>query len=266
MRKSKDGRLSSLTRERVSMTRKERSSYERVRDEAGESSGTSVLEHEPDIRGQSLERPRVFAEAKERISIAQELKKKGKKAKGTDDLKKEIEMDEHKIPLDELCARLGTSLEHGMNSMAAAERQEQEGKNMLTPATGTPWWVLFAIQLFGGFSALLWTGAILSFIGYGLNPDSEENLYLGIVLVVVVTLTGCFAYYQESKAGAVMKGWQKMAPGVATVVRDGETLKMSAEELVRGDLVEVRGGDRMPADIRVIAASGFKVCACANTH
>ncbi len=130
---------------------------------------------------------------------------------------------------------------------------------MLTPAKGTPWYVLLAIQMFGGFSALLWAGAILSFIGYGLTPDSQENLYLGIVLVVVVTLTGFFAYYQESKAGAVMKGWQKMAPGVATVIRDGETLKMNAEDLVRGDIVEVRGGDRMPADIRVISASGFKV-------
>ena len=35
---------------------------------------------------------------------------------------------------------------------------------------------------------------------------------------------------------------------------------MHAEELVVGDLVEVKFGDRVPADIRIVMASGFKVC------
>ena len=45
----------------------------------------------------------------------------------------------------------------------------------------------------------------------------------------------------------------------AIVIRDGEKLNVHAEELVVGDIIEVKFGDRIPADIRVIDAHGFKV-------
>ena len=47
----------------------------------------------------------------------------------------------------------------------------------------------------------------------------------------------------------------------AIVVRGGEKLNVNAEQLVVGDLVEVKFGDRVPADIRILAAHGFKVTA-----
>ena len=46
----------------------------------------------------------------------------------------------------------------------------------------------------------------------------------------------------------------------ATVIRDGNKLSVHAEELVVGDLIEVKQGDRVPADIRIISAHEFKVC------
>lgn len=45
----------------------------------------------------------------------------------------------------------------------------------------------------------------------------------------------------------------------ALVVRDGEKKHINAEEVVVGDLVEVKGGDRIPADLRIISAHGCKV-------
>ena len=45
----------------------------------------------------------------------------------------------------------------------------------------------------------------------------------------------------------------------ALAIRNGEKRNLKAEELVVGDLVEVKFGDRVPADIRVIKAQGFKV-------
>ena len=45
----------------------------------------------------------------------------------------------------------------------------------------------------------------------------------------------------------------------ATVVREGEKLTLRAEDLVLGDVVEVKFGDRIPADIRIIESRGFKV-------
>ena len=43
------------------------------------------------------------------------------------------------------------------------------------------------------------------------------------------------------------------------MIRDGEKAQLNAAEIVVGDLVEIKGGDRVPADIRVIAAQGCKV-------
>jgi len=45
----------------------------------------------------------------------------------------------------------------------------------------------------------------------------------------------------------------------AIVVRNGEKLNVPAEQLVAGDVVEVKFGDRVPADIRILSAHGFKV-------
>lgn len=45
----------------------------------------------------------------------------------------------------------------------------------------------------------------------------------------------------------------------ALVIRDAEKKEMPADQLVVGDIVEIKGGDRIPADIRLIATQGCKV-------
>lgn len=60
-----------------------------------------------------------------------------------------------------------------------------------------------------------------------------------------------------------------MVPQFATVIREGEKLTLRAEDLVLGDVVEVKFGDRIPADIRIIEARNFKVrthCQSARAH
>lgn len=52
----------------------------------------------------------------------------------------------------------------------------------------------------------------------------------------------------------------------ALVIREGEKVQINAEEVVAGDLIEVKGGDRIPADIRVVSAHGCKVHLHKYTH
>jgi sodium/potassium-transporting ATPase subunit alpha len=196
-------------------------------------------------------------------------KKKGKKTKkekkdDLDHLKKEVEMDEHKIPLPELAARLQTNFETGLTTQRAREVLERDGPNQLSPPKTIPEWVKFCKQLFGGFSILLWIGAILCFVAYSILASTEEhppgdNLYLGIVLTAVVVITGCFSYYQEAKSSRIMESFKNLIPQFAIVIRNGEKLNINAEQLVAGDIVEVKFGDRVPADIRILSAHGFKV-------
>ena len=78
-----------------------------------------------------------------------------------DELKKELEIDYHQIPLSALCQRLGTNLETGLTEAQAKANLERDGPNALTPPPTTPEWVKFCQNLFGGFAMLLWLGAIL---------------------------------------------------------------------------------------------------------
>ncbi|KAH7932189.1 sodium/potassium-transporting ATPase subunit alpha isoform X2 [Rhipicephalus sanguineus] len=193
-------------------------------------------------------------------------RKIGKKEKeqNLDDLKQEVSMDEHKIPIEELYARLGTNPATGLTSQQAREVFERDGPNSLTPPKKTPEWVKFCKNLFGGFSLLLWIGAVLCFIAYSIQAGTfeeppDDNLYLGAVLAIVVIVTGCFSYYQEARSSKIMESFKNMVPQYAIVIRDGQKLHLPAEEVVVGDGCEVKGGDRIPADIRVIQAQGFKV-------
>uniref|UniRef100_A0A1W7RAY1 Sodium/potassium-transporting ATPase subunit alpha n=1 Tax=Hadrurus spadix TaxID=141984 RepID=A0A1W7RAY1_9SCOR len=190
---------------------------------------------------------------------------KGKKAKpDMEDLKQEVSMDEHKIPIEELYLRLGTNPETGLTAQQAKEVFARDGPNSLTPPKKIPEWVKFCKNLFGGFALLLWIGAVLCFIAYSIQAGTfeeapDDNLYLGIVLAAVVIVTGCFSYYQEARSSKIMESFKNMVPQYATVLRDNQKFTLPAEEVVAGDIVEVKGGDRIPADIRVISAHGFKV-------
>uniref|UniRef100_A0A8C9TDP9 Sodium/potassium-transporting ATPase subunit alpha-1 n=1 Tax=Scleropages formosus TaxID=113540 RepID=A0A8C9TDP9_SCLFO len=93
-----------------------------------------------------------------------------------------------------------------------------------------------------------------------LNPlRLSIQLYLGVVLSAVVIITGCFSYYQEAKSSKIMDSFKNLVPQQALVIRDGEKKSINAEDVVVGDLVEVKGGDRIPADLRIISAHGCKV-------
>jgi len=205
-----------------------------------------------------------FSEVPQKDVGAKKMGKKGKKKMDLENLKREVEMDEHKIPLDALAQRLGTNMSTGLTTQRAKEVLERDGRNELTPPKTTPEWVKFCKQLFGGFSILLWIGAILCYLAYAIQAGSYDdvpgdNLYLGIVLTAVVLVTGIFSYYQEAKSSKIMESFKSMVPQFALAIRNGEKVNLHAEELVVGDVVEVKFGDRVPADIRVIYASGFKV-------
>merc|ERR1711953_196245 len=186
----------------------------------------------------------------------------GKKEK--EDLTKEVEMTEHQISIGELCKMYNTSADNGMTTAAAEERLKRDGFNELTPPKTTPEWIKFCKNLFGGFSTLLWVGAILCFIAYSIETISnddpvEDNLYLGIVLSTVVIVTGCFQYFQEAKSSKIMESFKNMVPQQALVIRDGEKKTVVAREICLGDIIEVKGGDKIPADIRVLQSNGMKV-------
>jgi len=179
------------------------------------------------------------------------------KGKDFDNLKQELELDVHKVQQEELFRRFNTHRENGLSASQAKANFEKHGPNELTPPPTTPEWIKFCKCLFSGFAMLLWFGAILCFIAYGIQASAyeeppDDNLYLGIVLSMVVTVTGIFSYYQESKSAKIMESFKNLVPQFAKVRRDGRKMEIEAKELTLGDIVDVQFGDRIPADIRVL--------------
>merc|ERR1719266_1489324 len=190
---------------------------------------------------------------------------KKKDASEMQNLKKELELDVHKVEKEELFKRWGvTDPTRGLSASQAKANLEKHGPNELTPPPTTPEWIKFCKCLFGGFAMLLWIGAILCFIAYSIQASAfeeppDDNLYLGIVLTAVVVVTGIFSYYQESKSAKIMESFKNLVPQFALALRDGEKVEIKAEQLTLGDIIYVKFGDRVPADIRVTEAMGFKV-------
>merc|ERR1712045_33140 len=190
--------------------------------------------------------------------------KKKKDEEGMDNLKKELELDVHVVEPEVLCKRFTTDLETGLTEQQVKANQAEYGLNALTPPKTTPEWIKFCKCLFSGFAMLLWVGAILCFVAYTIQATNyeeppDDNLYLGIVLTTVVVVTGVFSYYQESKSAKIMESFKNLVPQYAVVVRDNKKFDIKAEELSLGDIIEVNFGDRVPADMRVLEATNFKV-------
>ncbi|VDN06622.1 unnamed protein product [Thelazia callipaeda] len=162
------------------------------------------------------------------------------------------------MDLNDTCAQ-------GHTQERADELLKEFGYNVLTPPKKKSQLLALMKSLFGGFNFLLWLGSfasVTSFIIENVEQSGNvalDNLYMGIVLVVVVVITGLFSYYQEHKSSRIMESFAKLAPPTTMVIRDGVARKIDASMIVPGDIIQIRAGDRIPADARVISSSGFKV-------
>ena len=111
------------------------------------------------------------------------------------DLKKELELDVHKVSKEELYKRWGVKdPNNGLTQSQAEANIAEFGPNALTPPPTTPEWIKFCQNLFGGFAMLLWIGAILCFVAYTIQASAfeeppDDNLYLGMVCHI------CFKYF-----------------------------------------------------------------------
>lgn len=84
-------------------------------------------------------------------------------------------------------------------------------------------------------------------------------MFLGIVLWLVVIISGSLNYHQTRKSSRAMSAFGNLVPPRSVVIRDGRFQTIPAADLVPGDLLRVKGGDKIPADMRLIQCNGLKV-------
>ena len=184
-------------------------------------------------------------------------------------------LDWHKISTEEALTRLAVSPKTGLDKPQAHRRLQQHGKNVITPPKSNLLrkvlgWVI------GGFGTLLLFASIVCFIAWyikfilyfiytltGLTPyrkplgepPEAANLALAVVLLIVILIQAVFNAWQDFSTSRVMASIKGMLPSDVLVLRDGGQTKVSAKELVPGDLVTISLGEKVPADLKLIEVS-----------
>ncbi|KAF1808571.1 Na/K ATPase alpha 1 subunit [Eremomyces bilateralis CBS 781.70] len=173
------------------------------------------------------------------------------------DVEHEIALLEwHILPVEDVLSRLSVSAKQGLSTDQVARKQSEFGPNSLTPPPSR-WFIKTLGYLYGGFGSVLFVAAILVFIAWKPlgQPPAIANLALAIVLAVVWVIQAGFAFYQDWSSSRVMSSILTMLPDDCIVLRDGTKVEVSATQLVPGDILYVRIGDKLPADVRFLEAS-----------
>ena len=157
----------------------------------------------------------------------------------------------HSQPVDEVVSSLEVDPERGLGSDEAGKRLEELGRNKL-PEAPKPNVVLRFLSHFNDVLIYVLLGAAVITAVMGHWVDTAV-----IALVAVVNAT--IGFVQEGRAEKALDGLSDMLSPEATVRRDGSWTEIDAEEVVPGDVVRLRSGDQVPADVRLVEASSLRV-------
>ncbi|MER7548248.1 HAD-IC family P-type ATPase [Spirillospora sp. NPDC127506] len=157
----------------------------------------------------------------------------------------------YRRPAEDVVRDLGGDASRGLTSAEAAARLERDGPNALPAARGRGPLLRFLLQFHSPLIYVLLAAALITWL---LGERVDSLVILGVVLVNAVV-----GFVQESRAERALTALAAMARTTAVVVRDGVRAVVPAAELVRGDLVVLEAGDKVPADLRLLRTDELAV-------
>ena len=163
------------------------------------------------------------------------------------------ELDWHTISVEEIFQRLSTTPNQGLSSEQIDRKIKEYGKNVLSPPETYRTKQIFG-YCFKGFGSILLTGAILCFVAWKPlgQPPAVSNLALAIVLVAVFFIQAAFNAWQDWSSSRVMASIMNMLPESSTIIRGGQHETVLAPDIVPGDVLHIKAGNKLPADVRFV--------------
>lgn len=150
------------------------------------------------------------------------------------------------LTVPETANDLDTSVDRGLTSAQVSELQQRYGTNELEVGGSVAWYKIFGKQLFNAMILVLMFAMGLSF---GIKDYIE-----GGVLVAVIILNVSIGFWQEYRAERRMDALRALSSPSAMVLRNGKTQVIPNPEVVPGDIVLLKMGDTVPADMRLFEA------------
>ncbi|KAL4928854.1 cation-translocating P-type ATPase [Aspergillus undulatus] len=154
------------------------------------------------------------------------------------------------LPYEVVLKELGTRINEGLTKDQAAGRLQQYGLNKLDEGEGVSVIKILVRQVANAMMLVLILAMAVSF---GIQSWIE-----GGVIAAVIVLNIVVGFFQEYAAEKTMESLHSLSSPTGTVSRDGETFSVPSTDIVPGDMVELRTGDTIPADIRLVEAVNFE--------
>jgi len=157
----------------------------------------------------------------------------------------------HALPEHQVVLLLETHPERGLSEREARSRLEQMGANVLPPPRRRgP--VVRVLRHF--HHPLVYVLLVAVALSVALQEWIEAAVIAAVVLVNVVV-----GFLQEERAEKALSALMAMTRTQATVVRDGERVRIDSTELVPGDVVTLEAGDKVPADMRMLRVRDLSI-------
>lgn len=162
----------------------------------------------------------------------------------------------HTQSVDSVVESFGSS-PGGLTAEAASLRLDAYGPNELQTLDRTSAWHTLTSQFKNVLVLILLAATLLS----GLLGHSLEALVIAVIVLFAVLL----GFVQEYRAERALEALRRMAAPLAHVIRESTERTIAAREVVPGDVVVLRPGDRVPADCRISVAVNLAIDEAALT-
>ncbi len=155
------------------------------------------------------------------------------------------------LSAQEIAREFQTSLTNGLTAEEAARRLKQVGENRLPEHKAPSLFIIFLHQFQNPLIYILLVAAAIIFF---LGSPSDAFIISGVLL-----FNACIGTIQEGRTQNLLGSLQKLLGGSAVVIRGTKKIIVPETELVPGDLVELREGDHIPADIRLVSCQNLQI-------
>ncbi|KAI1351218.1 ATPase [Xylaria sp. FL0043] len=150
------------------------------------------------------------------------------------------------LSAEDVARRLSSDLERGLSSSQVTQLQQKYPPNELDVGGAIPWYKIFIKQLLNAMILVLFFALALSF--------AVGDYVEGGVLAAVIILNVSIGFFQEYGAEKKMDALRALSSPSAMVLRDGRTEVIANAQVVPGDIVILKMGDTIPADVRLFEA------------
>jgi len=145
----------------------------------------------------------------------------------------------------------------GLSNKEAQKRLAKSGPNSLIESKPVSRWHIFLSQFINPLIFILLLAGIISIL-------VKEYIDAGVIITAVLINT-IIGYLQENKANQSLQELKKVVEHLALVVRDGAETEIDSADLVPGDIIVLRSGQKVPADARVLESVDLQVNEAALT-